>query len=127
MRILVCGGRHHADRLKVHEALTRLHLVEEVTEVIHGDAVGVDTLAGAWARMHHIPVRRYQIEPGEGGFARNERMLRDSAPDAVVHFPGGNGTRHMVQLAVAGGYLVVGALDTACNQLELLEEIVHHD
>ena len=41
---------------------------------------------------------------------RNRRMLAEWDPDYVVHFPGGNGTRHMKTIAMAAGKRVLPGL-----------------
>ncbi len=103
LKVLVTGGRGYDQKLIVWRALTHLHVEEGIGVLVHGACSGADTLAGWWARERGIPEERYPIEVGEGGFARNERMLAFSKPDLVVFFPGGNGTRHMRQIAMEAG------------------------
>lgn len=114
MRVLVCGGRKYAQRGKVHLALDRLHaeykLEGGICILIHGNASGADTLAKEWAEERGIAVDPYHILPGEGGYGRNRRMLEQSGPDLVVHFPGGNGTKHMRNIANAAGVQTIGGL-----------------
>ncbi len=95
MRVLVCGGRHYKDKDALWIALDRLHEIEQITYLTHGDAKGADRLAGKWAKDRKVKVKPYPIEKGEDGFARNERMLKDSLPQLCIHFPGGAGTADM--------------------------------
>jgi hypothetical protein len=47
---------------------------------------------------------------GEGRHAaliRNERMLNEGKPDAVIAFPGGRGTFHMSRLAESAGVRLI--------------------
>ena len=109
MKILVCGGRDYDDQHFVFASLDRLHASKGVSIVIHGDAPGADTLAGQWAEAHGI---HFAAVPAlwnklgrKAGPLRNEAMLQ-LAPDAVVAFPGGRGTAHMVGLAKEAGIKV---------------------
>jgi hypothetical protein len=52
--LLVTGSRSIKDPRIVNRVLDALPF--EVTQLIHGGAVGVDTLAGAWATAKGIPV-----------------------------------------------------------------------
>jgi len=112
VRVLVCGGRRYDDLNKVWDKLNFLHRnnAQGITCLIHGGATGADTLGGYWAVTHGVAFEEYKIQPGEGGYARNGRMLLDSRPDLVVHFPGGNGTRDMVRRARKAGVRVLGGL-----------------
>jgi len=95
IRLLVCGGRSYAAWWKVYRSLNWVHRTEGISVLIHGAASGADSLGGQWARNQGVEEEPYPIVDGEGGYARNRRMLRTSSPDAVMYFPGGNGTRHM--------------------------------
>jgi hypothetical protein len=126
VRVLVCGGRHFADRQRVFEALDTIHRETGITEVIHGDCRGADRLAGEWAGRKQIPISVYRADwdnidlPGAkirmrngrpydatAGFRRNIRMLIEGAPQLVIAFPGGNGTEHMVAQALKRDFAVL--------------------
>lgn len=105
MRIVITGGRLRVPRAAVEAVLDKLAQTwgGKLT-VIHGNAKGVDSFADFWARDRgHIAVP-VSINPKYDGHSdtapkmRNWRML-DEAPDACVAFPGGPGTRHMVEIA----------------------------
>jgi hypothetical protein len=107
-KILVCGGRYYPDGIMVDRVLTFLERTwGRFAGVVHGAAGkvdpesgipwwGADVFAGFWADMHGVPNIPYPY-PGEygkaGGMIRNRWMLERENPDAVVAFPGGNGTR----------------------------------
>jgi len=110
IRVLVCGGREYSNREALFKAMDGLDWEICFLTVIHGACRGADTLAGEWAEHRERAVEDYPILAGEGGYARNERMLRESKPDLVVHFPGGNGTRHMVRIAGEAGVPTHGGL-----------------
>lgn len=117
--MLVCGGRDYTDHAKVWAGLDHWCALLGITEIVHGAATGADTLGGEWARMNGLVELACPIEPGEGGFARNVRMLETYLPHAVIHFPGGNGTAHMVRIARAAGLRVEGGLHVPSAQRSL--------
>ena len=102
-RILVCGGRDFRSFAFVDRHLRLVHEKHGISVVIEGDADGADRLAKRWAIMMGIPVETYPADwSGLGrraGPIRNRRMLDEGKPDAVVAFPGGDGTRDMVNVA----------------------------
>ena len=105
-KVLVCGGRDYNDRETVQRTLDRI----KPAEIIHGAARGADTLAGEYARDRDIPCRRFpadwQRHGRSAGFLRNRQMLDEGKPDLVVAFPGGPGTRNMVNTALERGFQV---------------------
>jgi hypothetical protein len=82
MKLLICGSRSITDEELVYECIddTMTRLKHEVTEIIEGDASGVDKLSGLYANCHDIPLsndykpdwKRY----GKGaGFIRSKEMV----------------------------------------------------
>lgn len=112
MRILVCGGRVGVSQKAVEAVLDALApLCSNPLTVIHGDAKQTDRFAGAWARRAgHLEIP-YPINPALDGHninaptMRNWRMAEEK-PDVVVAFPGGPGTRHMINVAKAKKILI---------------------
>lgn len=108
-RILVCGGRAYDDRERVYRILDKA--VEGINgsgrtwniRLIHGAAKGADSLAAKWAAERGIDSISYPADwdtyGKRAGFIRNKQMLDEGKPNAVIAFPGGVGTRMMVQLA----------------------------
>jgi len=107
MRVLVCGGREYEDVEALKAELDAIHAEFGISELIHGAARGADSLAAAWAKSLGIPTRAFPADWNRhgksAGFRRNEAMLCEGRPDAVIAFPGGKGTAHMVKLAVNAG------------------------
>lgn len=107
MRVIVCGGRSFLNDELVCTTLFNL----DVTAVAEGGATGADLCARRWARAVGVPVTTYAAAWntfGKGaGPIRNQTMLREFAPDAVVAFPGGRGTADMVRRAKAAGVRVI--------------------
>lgn len=117
MKLIIAGGRNY--RLTQHDRarLDALHAAHHVTEVVSGGATGADRGGEMWANDRGLP---FTVIPAEwdnlehpdaairtradgkkydamAGFRRNERMAQYA--DAVVLFPGGNGTRDMATRA----------------------------
>lgn len=99
--ILVCGGRHYANRAEVFRVLDEMQAAagSEDIEIVHGGATGADTFAGEWARDHeneeHIFRAKWKRFGNYGGPKRNRVMLERGLPDIVIAFPGGPGTADM--------------------------------
>ncbi len=112
MRVLVCGGRDGQDTEYVEKTLDRLLATRGPFErLIHGDARGVDRMAGKWARDHAVLEWDFLPEwhrlDADDALSRNQRMIEAGSPDLVVAFPGGTGTEHMVSLARAAHIEVI--------------------
>ena len=107
MRLLVSGGRDFDDVEFIVTHLNKLHKARGVTELVHGAARGVDTIAAFWAEevgARPIPVRpEWRDDNGKvdkkAGKRRNQQMLDEYRPDALFAFPGGGGTADMVERA----------------------------
>lgn len=115
MRVLVCGGRNYSDRETVFRTLDRVRAKHPDLEILQGAARGADSLAHEWALAREVvsisvPARWKADGQRSAGPKRNFRMLKHWAPDAVVAFPGGSGTAHMVHIAREAGVpvMVVG-------------------
>jgi hypothetical protein len=107
MRVLVTGGRSFDDADMLDAALDDLNAEFGISCVIHGLAQGADTLAGYWAHKRKIEVfairadwKRYGKDAGP---IRNGDLLKKGRPDLVLAFPGGKGTRNMMQQADKAG------------------------
>lgn len=108
MRVLVCGSRSWADPEPVRR---RLALLPKDSTVIHGGALGADTLAGEAAQRFRLEQRVFR--PNWRRFGRRAGVLRnlemlDQEPDLVVAFWDGRsrGTRHTISEAVKRGIRV---------------------
>lgn len=111
MRILVTGDRNwHSNR---HYDIIASALVDcgLGTTIIHGDARGVDRMAGELARMMSIPVIEFPADWNQygrkAGAIRNRQMYREGKPDIVLAFhsdlANSKGTKDMVMVARRGG------------------------
>lgn len=80
-----------------------------ITNVLVGDATGVDADVYFWAKQRDIRVRRFIADWTTGklaGHRRNQQMI-DNNPRLLIAFPGGNGTADMVGRARGAGIEVV--------------------
>ena len=125
MKTIIAGGRNYKFTLADVEFLNRLHKELPITEVVSGMATGADSEGEFWAEDRNIPVARFRAAwerwgvPGAvigvrqngmkynklAGFDRNQQMA-DYA-DALIAFPGGNGTADMVARATAKGLKII--------------------
>lgn len=107
MRAICCGGRLYGHRDRVAKVLSALGL----TEIAHGMATGADTLCAQWALKNGVKVTPFAAAWNfwgkRAGPIRNQKMLEDFKPDAVIAFPGGAGTDDMVRRARAAGVRVI--------------------
>lgn len=108
-------------------------------QIVSGGAAGADQLGERWAAFYGVPVQRYPAQwdaldaPGavvktrsdgvrynaRAGFDRNVLMAQNA--DAVLVMPGGKGTDHMVQTALAHGLPVWDARAGDARAVVLLE------
>jgi hypothetical protein len=110
-RVLVCGGRDYSDANTLVTVLDELKQETEINGkrliIIHGAAKGADKLAESWAEFNKLPIKPFHANWKKHGRAagsiRNTQMLEEGRPDLVLAFPGGPGTRNMVQQAIKYG------------------------
>jgi hypothetical protein len=116
MKVLVCGSRTWNDLETIANVIGKL---PSGSEIIHGDALGADRMAGAAAaEIAGLKVTKFPISSEEwekfgkaAGPRRNKKMLDESHPNLVIAFLDENsktgGTRNMIELAESYGYRVV--------------------
>ena len=104
MRILICGDRNWKDREAIFACVAAL---PESIPIIEGEARGADRIAGEAALFYGhtlllFPADWDQYGKAAGGI-RNQQMLREGKPTAVVFFHNNlrqsRGTKDMVERA----------------------------
>jgi hypothetical protein len=114
-RILVCGGRHvdhkHPYAYQNVSQIISNHIINwtepddegnqlPIAHIIHGGAIGVDTLADKYAIDNWLTVDVYKADWEQYGKAagpiRNQRMLDEGQPDMIIAINPGRGTRDMI-------------------------------
>ena len=111
MKVLVCGGRKCWEWAKIARALDGILEERPIGVVITGGATGADTVADSWAETRGIQ-RVICPAPWNGSAGRGAGHIRNSfmlsfQPDIVVAFPGGVGTRNMINQAQEAGIPVI--------------------
>lgn len=122
MTLIVCtGGRDFRNAGTVDRALSwwrrAAYEGESRLVVVVGDARGLDAMVREWCELHDV---NYLLGRAlwngrlrkRAGFERNAAMLMVN-PDALVAFPGGNGTAHCVGLARSSGIPIFEASNMA--------------
>lgn len=125
MKILVCGGRNYGVKFSesgnimlnkkeqdfLFGILNHAEKAYGPIEIIEGEAQGADRLSAMWAEKNGVTVHRFPADwkkHGKGaGPIRNRQMLVEGKPDLVIAFPGGNGTRNMIDQARNAGVTVL--------------------
>ena len=133
-KVIVCGGRRYANRSFVKKILDISHSSITISCVVHGGAgafdpdtgevlYGADLLAGEWAMENGIKIKDYTVTSADwkrygkrAGILRNMQMFDHENPDYVIAFPGGTGTRQMVEYALNHGKEVLDA-----NSLKIIK------
>lgn len=114
MILIVTGGRNFRDRECVAFGIDQFqHHVGRIDLLVEGGASGADTLARDYASEIgiHVATIKAQWKRGPGaGPVRNRAMLHVK-PDAVLAYPGNNGTRNMIETAAAAGIPVYGMFE----------------
>lgn len=110
MKVLCCGGRNFNDYGFVCAHLDALRKTLGEFAVIHGGAKGADAMCGLWAARNGLPVivveANWHSYGKAAGSLRNQWMLHFCEPGYVVAFPGGSGTRNMIQQSKDKGLTV---------------------
>jgi hypothetical protein len=104
MRVLVCGGRDWEEEGFVEQTLNRILVARgPFDRLIHGNARGVDRVAGNWARkkgvLEWLFLPDWHRVEASHGHNRNQLMMAMGTPDLVIAFPGGIGTAKMIEQA----------------------------
>ena len=101
MRTIICGGRGN---ILTPDDIIMLDSLKDslpITEVVCGEAQGIDQLGKEWALSRGIPVRSFRAHWGRYGRSagplRNESMAKYA--NACIAFLGGKGTANMVMYA----------------------------
>lgn len=100
MKTIVAGSREITDIDTVVDAIEASKF--EITEVVSGEAIGVDTIAIMYAHAAELPLKKFPADWSTGksaGYIRNEEMAKYA--DALIAVWNGNspGTAHMIKMA----------------------------
>lgn len=101
--VIICGGRDLQMQLAHLDWLNAMDNALAITTVVHGGARGADEIGAMWAYCRQKNVICVNADWSLGkmaGHIRNEQMLKEHSPHAVLAFPGGRGTAHMEGIAI---------------------------
>ena len=98
MKTIIAGSRDIVDMGLLEIAISRSDF--SISEVVCGEAAGVDTLGRIWAEKNNIPVKSFPAlwkrHGRKAGPIRNEQM-GDYADNLLAVWDGSSpGTRHMI-------------------------------
>ena len=107
MIVIIAGSRNLKPSLEDIDAAVAASSFGP-TEIVTGGAPGVDTRAFDWAWARGIPVRTFVADWKTYGRAagpiRNAKMAEYA--EALIAFPGGRGTKNMIETAYSHGLAV---------------------
>ena len=109
---IICGGRDFSDSAMFDDAMSEIMQLRGCpSRIVEGGANGADKLAFYWATRMAVPVVELYADWDTHGRAagpiRNQKMLDDHHPKALVAFPGGKGTTDMIARARKAGIDVI--------------------
>lgn len=116
MRILICGGRDFDDLILFWKTMDNLSDQfdfdgNQPIVIIEGGARGADRISQMYAKECGWELETYPADWHKHGKAagpiRNKQMLDEGKPDLVVAFPGGSGTKNMIDQATKAGVKVI--------------------
>lgn len=109
-QIIITGGREFTDVKAEWDILDNILTKYPDMVLLHGGAQGVDRIGAAWAKRKNVPQVEFKPDWNKfgkaAGYRRNETMVRQTKPTAVVAFPGENGTKHCIETALKSGIRV---------------------
>lgn len=101
MKVIVAGSRNIIDKQIVYDAIKDSGF--EITELVSGGAIGVDSIALQWAHMNGVKITMFKpdwaLYMKQAGLIRNAQMARHADALIAVWDGKSNGTRHMIEKA----------------------------
>ena len=100
MKVIIAGSRTIYDINLVVRAIKESGF--DITEVVCGEARGIDTLGKKWAKGNDIPVKSFPADwetyGKSAGYKRNVEMA-EYAEALIAITTGSPGTKHMINIA----------------------------
>jgi hypothetical protein len=108
VKTIIAGSRTITDIQRLYEAIRLSGF--EITEVVSGEARGVDHLGRWWAEHHSLPVTSFPADwdrhGKRAGYMRNVQMAEYGEALIAVWNGKSAGTKHMIDTARAKGLSV---------------------
>lgn len=109
IRLIIAGSRDLQRYGIIEEAVAFSGIqIQNIKEVIEGDAIGIDRMAGNWAKLKNIKLRKMPADWSKGngaGYARNVEMANVGTHLLAVWNGFNKGTGHMIDIAFKKGYV----------------------
>lgn len=113
MKIIIAGSRNIIDYDKIKKIIDSI--VEknniQITEVISGCALGIDTIAINWAWNKNISVKKFPADWNKygkkAGYLRNEEMSKYADGLIAIWDGSSKGTEHMIKIMKKLNKLVI--------------------
>ena len=124
MKTIIAGGRNYQLTASDFNKIEEIHKKYGITEVVSGEAAGVDSCGETFAHLHRIPIKPFRaywsdvtLQPcvigyrSDGtkynklaGLNRNTKMVEYA--DALIVFRGGHGTQDTYSKALKKGITI---------------------
>ena len=104
MKVIIAGSRTINDYSLVASAIEQSNF--DVTEVVCGDAKGVDTIGDQWAQKNTIPVTHFPAnwkKFGRGAGCIRNRQMAEYGDALIAITTGSRGTANMIKEATKLG------------------------
>jgi hypothetical protein len=102
MKVIIAGSRSIIEMKHVETGISLAGFV--ISEVVCGEATGVDTLGKVWARQNNIAIKSFRpnwyplgVYNKLAGFERNEEMGDYADALCAIHDGVSGGTKHMIK------------------------------
>jgi len=99
MKLIIAGSRDIQFTIQnLEETIKKNYDITKITEIVSGDAIGIDKLGIIFAEKYNIPVKKFIPDWSIGisaGHVRNRKM-GDYADEAIVIYNGSSGSQGMI-------------------------------
>lgn len=125
IRLIIAGGRDY--ELTTEDQIFLESLIPRITCVVSGGARGADRAGERFAKHFGLNLKVFKADWDKlgksAGYRRNEQMAEFA--DAMVVFPGGKGSQHMVDIGTRMGleHIVAPHHCNAADEIEDASEI----
>lgn len=112
MKTIIAGSRAIDDWAMLYVAVNWARVAEgiEVTEVVSGNARGVDLLGELYAEKYNLPLHKFPADwetyGKSAGMIRNKQMLKNAEALIAVWDGKSKGTENMIDIARKAGLKV---------------------
>lgn len=122
-KLIISGSRSLYDIGLIKKAIAYAHIdIKDISEVVHGNAMGIDKGAGLWAKEHNIPIKVFPANWGDitvenavigqnsfgkynklAGLNRNEKMAEYADKLLAIWDGQSRGTQHLIEFVKSLG------------------------